>query len=59
MISSHSNIETGADFSSGRLMIETSVLQVIHDWICLSIDEVGFDIYVRELAKGVVEDVRR
>ena len=41
------------------MLIETSVLPFIQDWVCLSIDEVGFDISIKELGKVVVEGVRK
>ena len=43
--------EKGKSYSSARILVDTYVWQNIHEWVFLSINGKGFDVFVKEVGR--------
>ena len=55
MVCVDSKIRDGSDFSSARILIDTSELQVINSWMIFSVAGKDFNIYVKEVGMECIK----
>ena len=53
------NAEYGSDLSAGWVLVETSFLSTIQDWVKLSLESREFDVFVRQVGRFVVEGAKK